>query len=641
MIAEMDRLEIVCTRTVLPGLVEALQEQGLIHIEEVPLSVEHAPGFLHRVHLDGAQQAEADALDQLHRMLLEIDPLLTIAPEREEVAAAVEALAETPRSEWRRLARGWSRDLRSLTRRHANVKDNLEVLTSFHNTLLSVEPLLEGRHVVLGKDARAFVVKGDTARALKRLQERCRHEIGPDALLFHRRVSRNALVGVVTYPEARNEAVGFILREEHIAPVDLPDKAVKGLPFHEVMANLGKTMAGQRESLAEIRAELDRFATEHGPSLRALRLMVADRVAQLSITKQFAESRMVAVIHGWVPSSDAPALVKTIRERFSGHVAIGRLPVERVERSNVPTLLRNNRVLQPFEVLLGLFRPPTYGTIDASAFVGVFFVFFYGFILGDAVYGAAVAALAWWLRRRYGANRTVRAAASVGVYMGLSSIVFGVLFGEYCGDLGHTLLGLRPIWLHRSHNAMTLLAVAVGFGAVHVVLSLIMGIREELRHRATRHALEKLGLLLGLLGVGVGVAGYAGLAPFNTVAGAVAAAALLGACVVLLLGATGAMAPVRLMEVISLVANVLSYSRLMAVGIASLALADVANELARGTHNLVIGIPVGIAIHVLNVGFGMFSPTIHSLRLNYVEALPKFYAPEGRPYQPFKKEALQ
>ena len=148
-------------------------------------------------------------------------------------------------------------------------------------------------------------------------------------------------------------------------------------------------------------------------------------------------------------------------------------------------------------------------------------------------------------------------------------------------------------------------------------------------------------MLLGLLAIGLFVAGVMEIGPIGSSHHyyAAGAALLLGAAIVLF-WFTGWFAAIHLIEIISLVGSVMSYSRLMAVGMASVALADVANNLGELVPNPIFGIPLAILIHVLNVTLGMFSPTVHSLRLNYVEFLPKFYFPEGRAYQPFKKEAL-
>jgi V/A-type H+-transporting ATPase subunit I len=85
------------------------------------------------------------------------------------------------------------------------------------------------------------------------------------------------------------------------------------------------------------------------------------------------------------------------------------------------------------------------------------------------------------------------------------------------------------------------------------------------------------------------------------------------------------------------VGNIMSYARLMSIGMASVVLAVVANELGGALGVVGVGLFVAILLHALNVGLGMFSPSIHALRLHIVEFFSKFYEGGGQPYQPFKR----
>jgi V/A-type H+-transporting ATPase subunit I len=89
-------------------------------------------------------------------------------------------------------------------------------------------------------------------------------------------------------------------------------------------------------------------------------------------------------------------------------------------------------------------------------------------------------------------------------------------------------------------------------------------------------------------------------------------------------------------EFIGLIGNVLSYLRIAAIGLASVYLAKVANDMAGMVGNVIVGLILAVMIHALNLVLGVFSPTIHSLRLHYVEFFRKFYEGGGRPYQPFR-----
>ena len=97
------------------------------------------------------------------------------------------------------------------------------------------------------------------------------------------------------------------------------------------------------------------------------------------------------------------------------------------------------------------------------------------------------------------------------------------------------------------------------------------------------------------------------------------------------------MGAIGVLEFLSLGGNVISYARLMALGLAAVSIALQANTLP-DVLGPVIGIPLAILVHIINIGISIASPTIHAMRLNVVEFLPKFFSPAGKGYAPFKKE---
>ena len=295
---------------------------------------------------------------------------------------------------------------------------------------------------------------------------------------------------------------------------------------------------------------------------------------------------------------------------------------------------------------MSLFKPPSYGTIDPTGLVAVSFIVFYGFILGDAAYGVVLLGLSAWIGAKWGHIAILKDVSKIAQYMGISAIIWGVIFGEYFGNfvekwLWPTVFGteFHLYWFHRAHLPTENLVYAIYFGIFHIILGLVLGIREDFRHHHNTHAYEKLGMLLGLVALIIQAFAYFEVAPFNAAIFTPISAGLGVVGVGFIFYAMGVMGLIGVIEIMSLGGNVLSYGRLMALGVASIALADIANMLP-GMFGYLIGIPMACLVHVLNIGIGIASPTIHSLRLNFVEFLPKFYSPQGTGFAPFKKETV-
>ena len=227
----------------------------------------------------------------------------------------------------------------------------------------------------------------------------------------------------------------------------------------------------------------------------------------------------------------------------------------------------------------------------------------------------------------------MRSISEIGLACSLFTIVFGFLYGELFGDLGHRI-GLHPIIFNREEAFFPFLGLALALGVVHIVLGLVIGAVKMFRGDK-RRAIGK-----GMAATMVVLIAMALLAAFDMLPERFFTPLVIAVLVAfpILVVAEGVLAPI---ELVSTLGNVLSYARIMAVGTASVMMAIVANRMAGAFGGVVVGVVFALLFHLINFVLGVFSPTIHLLRLHYVEFFGKFYSPGGSQYRPFRHWSAQ
>jgi V/A-type H+-transporting ATPase subunit I len=260
--------------------------------------------------------------------------------------------------------------------------------------------------------------------------------------------------------------------------------------------------------------------------------------------------------------------------------------------------------------------------------VAVFFPVFFGLMLGDIGYGLVLAIGGLILHHRSRPNTLLRSVSEIIGPCALLAILAGVLFGEFFGDLGRRWFGLMPLAFDREEALIPFLLLSVAIGGVHILLGMILGVISAAR-RHPREAFGKGAATAGLVLVIVAL-----LAALDVLPRAFFTPAVIGLLIAfpILIVLEGVVAPI---EFLSTLGNILSYARIMALGAASVMLAVVANRMVGMLGSAVVGVLFALLFHLVNFAIGLFSPTIHALRLHYVEFFGKFYSPGGVRYQPF------
>jgi V/A-type H+-transporting ATPase subunit I len=432
---------------------------------------------------------------------------------------------------------------------------------------------------------------------------------------------------LVAVPRSAGRALTALLFERGVEEVRLPSEYA-GKRLVDVLFLLVARERRLPREIARADAALAALAETARPTLAAARAATAWALERRRAVARCGGTHGAFVIGGYMPAEHVAALRADAAAELGPALVVAARPAQPPEWGDVPVVLRNRSFVRPFERLLALVPLPRYGSVDPTPWLAVFFPLFFGLVLGDVVFGALGIATALLVRRAGWGGQVGRDVAWIALWCSVSAIVFGVLFGEALGELG-AHVGLHPLLLDRRRAFMALLGVTLVVGALHVGAGMALGVASALRRRDLRAAAARAAQLLLLGSALAAAAAVLGVLPRPSLVPAVAAAG------VFLLAAIAAEGPLAALELVLGLGNVLSYARLMALGLASVMLAEVANLLATSLEPAPVGLTLGVLLHAVNFSLGLVSPAIAALRLQYVEFFEKFYDEGGFPFRPF------
>ena len=419
-----------------------------------------------------------------------------------------------------------------------------------------------------------------------------------------------------------------LLSEAGVQALSLPDQ------FDD--ESVGATIQRMQVRLAELPGELATIGTRRegaspktvGARSSRIQATVRDHLATIEATEKAVVTPRAFVLEGWIPTAARPDLERQLGTSFGDQLEIEAVSSEEWSGDTVPVVLKNPRLFRPFEAITGMMPLPKYGTVDPTPFVAVFFPMFFGIVLGDIGYGTMLGIISLILRIRSRPDAVLRSVSEIGLACSLFTIIFGFLYGELFGDLGHRI-GLHPLIFNREEAFFPFLGFAIALGIVHIVLGLLVGAVKMFRGDKRRSIGKGMAAVMVVL-IALALMAAFGMLPerFFTPLAITALVAL-----PVLIVAEGVLAPI---ELVSTLGNVLSYARIMAVGTASVMMAVVANRMVGAFGAVWVGVLFALVFHLINFVLGVFSPTIHMLRLHYVEFFGKFYSPGGAQYRPFR-----
>lgn len=541
--------------------------------------------------------------------------------------------------DWEGLLEGIAPDeeaVRGLIRRRLELLDELSLNQSYRGAFETLAPLLGRLQNSVRLQAFGFAMKAGSQSALEAVKKDLRQQTQGRVEFHSQEAADGALAVLVVFHRSDAEKVRSYFGRLGVNELRLP-ASMSHMPMAEAVERLKERGRAIPAELSNIARELSEMSRRLGPALAGYCDLARDQLARLTVKQDTDQGRFTFILPGYLPQSDLPELEALVREKFGDKVSVQAIGIDHRESRRTPVKLRNPGLIRPFEMMLGIFNPPQYGTVDPTPFIAFFFPLYFGFIVGDLGYGLAMLALAGLARWRLGKNPVARSLTTIFAFCGFWTSAFGVIFGELFGDLGEYLHLIRPMSekLNRlsPESIMTLFWLAVIAGTVQVAVGFAIMLYTGLRQRDRHHILEPLAFVLGI----AGVAGFAASWMFHAIPGVF----LLPSVALFVVGAgllgwlAGIAGPI---EIFGAVGNILSFARLFAIGLSAAYLAYAANLIGR-TIGGALGILVAaLIIHPLFFTLGLISPIMQPFRLQVVEFFTKFKYHDypGKQYKPFK-----
>jgi len=666
MIVEMSRVLVLGPKRLLGQVIDEVQRLGTLHVDRI--ESEEAP------EVSALQLAEEDAktVAVLERVLTRADGLLVLLPpgSAEPGDAPGDASVDALDAEVAEL----ERRVRDLTRTRLELDEERQLIASYEGAVRVLSPLLGALSQSRALESVGFLLNTKDLTVVAALRNELTKATEGRVEVISRIVDEHRIGVVIAFLRHEGERVRAILSRAGATELRLPAR------FAREQAT--ETIAAMERRKAEIPAEIERIdrelsgiASSARPRLLAVRAWLADRLAQMKIVPEMAQSRYTFILHGWAPTRAVSEIRGVLRARFGSDIVVHDEPVDaHDEPERIPVLLDNHPLIRPFQRLLALFQPPRYGAWDPSPVMAVTFPIFVGLVIGDIGYGLLLLLLGWWLRGRARSGRALNInflsmrfapllLADLSYLLRVLAfwvILFGGVYAEFFGNLPELLFHVEPLY-DRVRQADSYFIVVIIAGILMIFFGLLVHLIQAVRHRHTVGVFESIVLMLGTSGLLLFLGARGGRLPMelSPIGLYLFLAAVVVALVSLVVDRDVMKRFLWLLESTSGFGHILSHARLMAFGLAAAALATAANQLGpemvrefgrqfpslgfvfTGFVGRVVGVLITVVFQTLFLAFTILGHMIQPARLHWVELFTKFKYHEetGRAYRPFQRSA--
>ncbi|MBE7066315.1 MAG: hypothetical protein E7385_02060 [Ruminococcaceae bacterium] len=431
--------------------------------------------------------------------------------------------------------------------------------------------------------------------------------------------------------------------------VDTPSASIQQLR-DQLDANIDRITCLE-ESFAEYGSLL--------PDLEILYDASTIEIAKVTAHEKMSTTRCTFMFEGWIPQKSESEIAACLSQDYICHMNFR----DPEDDEQVPTLQQNNILGSTVESMGNMYSVLSYRSLDPSTIGGFFFIFFFGLMLSDAGYGVLVTLVCAILLKFVKMQKSMKRFMTLFLFAGISTIFWGALFGSWFGNLAYTLsLGsftIKPLWFDPIANTDHFMAFSMLLGVIHMYVALGFNAANMIRRGKWVDALCDVGFWYifytgEILFLVPYIPYYNELPIANTLPKIGMPLLIVGFLLILFTkGRKSKNIFVRLFggvtcvySLVSMLSDILSYTRLMAMGLATGVIINVFNEIAAMAGGLAGGfgwriiffIIVFVIANIFNLLINMLGSYVNSCRLMYIEFFGKFYEGDGKEFEPLIQE---
>lgn len=356
-------------------------------------------------------------------------------------------------------------------------------------------------------------------------------------------------------------------------------------------------------------------------------------------------------IEGWIPE-ESKNKVEFVLNNYGCYYEIS----QPEEGEEYPILMNNNSFVQPFESITELYSLPSSSNIDPTLFMAPFYAIFFGLMLADVGYGLIMSIACYAILKKFKIEGTMQKLLKLFFYCGISTAFWGVMFGSWFGDavnaaaklMFNSDFVLKPVWINPMEEPMTLLVFSFIFGVIHLFAGMAIKAYMLIRDGKPLDALFDIGFWYGfIIGIALMLFGNSIIPGSGQIGSWMTIIFAIGLILTQGREKNGIISKLisgvlSLYNITSYLSDILSYSRLLALGLATGVVSSVVSILGSMGGRNIFGILLFIVVlligHVFNFAINALGAFVHAARLQYVEFFGKFYEGGGEAFNPLAKK---